>query len=80
MKFNIFLVFALIVLSIALVSAQAPQCGAFEKFKQCASSCEPACDQPDSKMCDKKCNPPKCQCMKGMVRSKEGKCILRADC
>ncbi|XP_076164678.1 chymotrypsin inhibitor-like [Ptiloglossa arizonensis] len=55
------------------------QCSPNEQFKQCSSACEPTCSN-KYPICDSICRSPKCQCQRGFVRDKAGKCVPMNSC
>ncbi|KAI1700219.1 trypsin inhibitor like cysteine rich domain-containing protein [Ditylenchus destructor] len=58
-------------------------CGENEKFygeNECASSCEPSCDKPHPRICNKKCNFNVCRCLPGFVRHPSRKCVPLSYC
>ncbi|KHJ87279.1 trypsin Inhibitor like cysteine rich domain protein [Oesophagostomum dentatum] len=55
------------------------KCGENESFKECASHCEPSCEQ-KSPICILSCAPGKCQCNEGFYRRSDGKCVTEAEC
>ncbi|CAI4231327.1 unnamed protein product [Auanema sp. JU1783] len=76
-KTKIFLIFVGLCSS---TSIPVSVCGATEVWQQCASACEPTCENPYPK-CSKECGPAKCQCAPGFVRDNtSGKCIAVTSC
>ncbi|KIH48252.1 trypsin Inhibitor like cysteine rich domain protein [Ancylostoma duodenale] len=54
-------------------------CPINESWRNCSSKCEPTCDNKNPR-CSKECGEPKCQCDRGLVRNRSGKCVRPSDC
>merc|ERR1712003_99078 len=53
-------------------------CPENEEWKMCAR-CEPTCEEP-MPQCSKECQKPRCQCLVGLVRNADGKCVKPEEC
>ncbi|KAI1711470.1 trypsin inhibitor like cysteine rich domain-containing protein [Ditylenchus destructor] len=61
-------------------STTTPQCDTNEQFRECGSSCEPTCENPNPQFCTADCILNVCQCAPGFVRNDDDECVTLSQC
>ncbi|XP_076163641.1 chymotrypsin inhibitor [Ptiloglossa arizonensis] len=77
MSHRLLILFA--ILAIFATTATSHECPPHEVWNECGTACPPTCEKPYPTICTLQCVIG-CQCRKGLVRSKCGKCIPPSEC
>lgn len=73
--------FLIVVLGLILILKLQPKhkCGQNEEYTMCGTACPLTCEKPEVGPCTLQCVIG-CQCKKGYLRHKTGKCVELGDC